>query len=174
MTRITKSRLAALSQELCDILREQESELRKVIQGLRQQRQAFVSGRGEVLEESNKTLEALAARSMDLASRQKEIRGEISEFLGIPIFALTARRIASALEGVEGRQLIAQADLTKQVAKTLEVERRVGETLLEWSSQCHEDLLRQITEAYDESAVYSASGHQGTADKSARLFDAKA
>lgn len=173
MTRKNTSRLAQLTHELHDILAEQQGELRKVIRGLRQQREAFVSSSGEVLEKSNAAMETLAARALELDARQREIHDEISSFLGIPVFALTASRIAAAMKGPGGRRLIQQAEWTKQVAKELEVERRVGETLLEWSSQCQEGLLRQITEAYEDPAVYGATGEQDTADKSARLFDAR-
>ena len=169
-----KSRLGQLAHELHGILAEQERELRKVIAGLRQHRESYVSSSGKVLERSNSAMEAIAARAIELDARQRQIHAEISKFLGIPAYALTAGRIASALEGGMGKRLTLQAGWTKQVAKELEVERRVGESLLEWSSQCQEGLLRQITEAYEDPIVYGATGEQGKADKSARLFDARA
>jgi len=167
------NRLSELAQELTIILSEQEGELQKVTQGLRAEREAFVSGQGERLAEGTQRLEVLAARALELDTRQGEISREIGSFLSIPFYALTANRIAAALDGAAGRQLVLQAQRTRRVAKELEVERRVGETLLEWSSQCQEGLLRQITEAYEDPGLYGATGHQDKADKSARLFDAK-
>jgi len=168
-----KTRLGQLAKELHEILVLQERELRKVITGLKQHREAYISSSGSFLEKSHQALEKIAAKALELDARQREIHTEISSFLGIPAYALTAGRIASALDGPGGKQLIVQAERTKEVAKELEVERRVGETLLEWSSQCQEGLLRQITEAYEDPTVYGATGEQGKADKSARLFDAR-
>lgn len=173
MSPSNKNRLETLAHELHGILVEQECELRRVIAGLRQHREAYISGSGAVLEKSNSAMEAVASRALELDARQRSIHAEISEFLGIPVYALTAGRIAAALQGDTGKKLILQAEWTKNVAKELEVERRVGESLLEWSSQCQEGLLRQITEAYEDPAVYGSRGEQGKTDKSARLFDAR-
>lgn len=161
-----------LVRKLIGILKRQETEIGSVATALKAERCSFVSAHGSVHKDANERLEARSSQCMALEEERVEVLRQIADFLGVPSPRLTARRISAALSSPMGKTLEQQAHATKEAAGKLQIETRVGATLLEWSASCHENLLHRLTEASQTHTTYERNGRQNENQNQARLLDA--
>jgi hypothetical protein len=155
-----KNRLASLIRELTSLLYAQESEIRGMTGALRERRNHFISGRAETLDAANEALEAVAKRCFELEQRRLRVMHEISEYVGLPVPALTSSRLERVVRGLGQNGFGAQARRTRAAAEDLRLETKVGESLLDWSARWHEGLMQELARSCKDVPTYARNGRE--------------
>ncbi|PIE22973.1 MAG: hypothetical protein CSA62_09560 [Planctomycetota bacterium] len=167
----THNRLAVLIRELTVQLKAQEGEIRSLTAAMKERRNFFVSADAELLDRTNAELEQLASRLFELEQQRLQTMRNISEYVGVPIPALTSSRLSGVVTGGEGRALAEQARRTKSAAEQLHIENKVGESLLDWSARWHEGLLQELAKTIKDAPTYARNG-KSTPKSKQGLLDA--
>ena len=152
-------------------LEQQGTAVDAITKALREHRTSFVGGLAHDLEAANVGLEQVARRAHELDREQRQVLEELGERIGVHARAIRVTEIASRLHGPEANTLRRRAEVARVAAERLEVETRVGASLLEWSALCHERLLGRLADALAPTSVYARNGHIQP-NQAGRLVDA--